>query len=50
MTKEKVIKVLENNIKIAQVFIKGARTKESKSMTEGLVNGYRFAIELLKSK
>lgn len=51
MTKEKVIKALELNIKTAKTLLKSEiKTDETKFKIQGLIRGYKFCIKLLKSK
>jgi len=51
MTKEKIIKSLQLSIRTAKVFQKSGMAKpDTKIRVQGLIEGYKYAIELLKSK
>jgi hypothetical protein len=51
MTREKIIKTLRLNIRTANLFRKsGMANPEAKLRATGLVDGYKYSIELLKSK
>ncbi len=51
MTKEQIVKSLKLSIKTARVFQKSGMAKpDTKIRVQGLIEGYQYAIELLKSK